>query len=149
MLPLPLGENTGLWFQLQSPLSLYLWGESRPKTSSSSTHWPFLWVYSASSKAQEKPLWSTSLELSPTCTQTQPLDSLLPHPYAAFRSHMKLYTDSFSISATQLGLQFATQHFQVSIAHRSGLTELSSMQLCIWTWLSWSTHHHWAINMWK
>lgn len=62
---------------------------------------------------------------------------------------MELSTDSSSISATQLGLQFATQYFQLTTAHRSGLTELSSMQFCIWTFLSWSTHHHWTSCMWR
>lgn len=111
-------------------------------------YWPSLWVYPARSKAQEKPLCSTSLEPSPTCTQTQPLDSPPSWPTGSpLRSHVKLSTDSSSISAMQLGLQFPTQYFWLCIAHRSGLTEPSSMQFCIWTFLSWPAHHHWTSHV--
>lgn len=62
---------------------------------------------------------------------------------------MKLSIDSSSISAMQLGLQFATQYFQLSIAHSSVSPDLSSIQFCIWTFLSWFTHQHWTSDVWR
>lgn len=138
--PCPLVKTLVSGFQLQSPLSLHPWGESRPKTSSSSTLLTIPLDLSCKKQGSREAIMLHKPGPSPTVHSHSHWTVLLPSPYEVFS--VKLSTDSSSISDMQLGLQFATQYFCLSIAYRSGPTELSSMQFCIRTFLSWSTHHH-------